>query len=256
MATMIKIFRGIRQRMISEGKSKKYLLYAIGEIILVVIGILIALQINNWNETRKQRTTEKVYIENIKTDLSLNLKSLNNYIALRNETIESVELILEFFNNKRPLDLNEFNRHCLTVMAWHPFENNDNTYQELMNSGKFSILTNKSMKDSLQNLQTNLNSIRFIESEMEEDYERYLYEPFFAIIDLDTSLKNLKSQFKNAESIPKMNREEVEMLLKNRTFKNGFVLAGYNSNGLIEEYENMINTTNQLYQLIDKDLDQ
>lgn len=51
---MIKFFRTIRQNLLSEGKTGKYLKYAIGEIILVVIGILIALQINNWNEERKQ----------------------------------------------------------------------------------------------------------------------------------------------------------------------------------------------------------
>lgn len=52
---MIKFFRKIRQRMFTENKFGKYLIYAIGEIILVVIGILIALQINNWNEGVKQR---------------------------------------------------------------------------------------------------------------------------------------------------------------------------------------------------------
>ena len=51
---MIKFFRKIRQNLLSEGKTGKYFKYAIGEIVLVVIGILIALQINNWNEGRKQ----------------------------------------------------------------------------------------------------------------------------------------------------------------------------------------------------------
>ena len=55
---MIKFFRKIRQNLISEGKTGKYLKYAIGEIILVVIGILIALQINNWNEVRKDKIAE------------------------------------------------------------------------------------------------------------------------------------------------------------------------------------------------------
>jgi len=53
---MIKLFRNIRQNLLSEGKSVKYLKYAFGEIILVVIGILIALQINNWNLERKSRS--------------------------------------------------------------------------------------------------------------------------------------------------------------------------------------------------------
>ena len=60
---MIKFFRKIRLNLISEGKTGKYIKYAVGEIILVVIGILIALSINNWNEQRKQNN-EEIYILN------------------------------------------------------------------------------------------------------------------------------------------------------------------------------------------------
>ena len=67
---MIKLFRNIRQNLIMENKTGKYLKYAIGEIILVVIGILIALQINNWNEVRKNDEKEALLIKNIIEDLS------------------------------------------------------------------------------------------------------------------------------------------------------------------------------------------
>jgi len=69
---MIKFFRHIRQPLVIENRFSKYLLYAIGEIILVVIGILIALQINNNNEANKERIKEPHYLKNIKTDLLLN----------------------------------------------------------------------------------------------------------------------------------------------------------------------------------------
>jgi hypothetical protein len=59
---MIKFFRKIRQRLLTENKFSKYLIYAIGEIILVVIGILIALSINNWNDYRKERNEEKIVL--------------------------------------------------------------------------------------------------------------------------------------------------------------------------------------------------
>jgi hypothetical protein len=66
---MIKFFRKIRQKLLSENKFSKYLIYAIGEIVLVVIGILIALQINNWNEKRKSREAVKIAIEGLIADL-------------------------------------------------------------------------------------------------------------------------------------------------------------------------------------------
>ncbi|WGK64826.1 DUF6090 family protein [Croceiramulus getboli] len=66
---MIKFFRKIRQRLLAENKFSKYLLYGIGEIVLVVIGILIALQINTWNENRKSKALAQKYIQDIRTDL-------------------------------------------------------------------------------------------------------------------------------------------------------------------------------------------
>jgi hypothetical protein len=66
---MIKFFRKIRQKLLSDNKFSKYLIYAVGEIVLVVIGILIALQINNWNEKRKSREAVKIAIEGLIADL-------------------------------------------------------------------------------------------------------------------------------------------------------------------------------------------
>jgi len=67
---MIKLFRNLRQNLLQEGKITKYLKYAIGEIFLVVIGILIALQINNWNESRKHKIAESEFLAGIKSDLN------------------------------------------------------------------------------------------------------------------------------------------------------------------------------------------
>lgn len=68
---MITFFRRIRQSLIGEGNFPKYLLYAIGEILLVVVGILIALQVNNWNESKAQKSQEAVYLQFILDDLVL-----------------------------------------------------------------------------------------------------------------------------------------------------------------------------------------
>jgi hypothetical protein len=74
---MIKFFRKIRLNLLSEGKTGKYLKYAIGEIVLVVFGILIALQINNWNEARKLQNTMKSVYSIIKTDLLTDIKNID-----------------------------------------------------------------------------------------------------------------------------------------------------------------------------------
>ncbi|MEM6895678.1 MAG: DUF6090 family protein, partial [Bacteroidota bacterium] len=75
---MIKFFKKIRQNLLYERKTGKYLKYAVGEIILVVIGILIALKINNWNESNKKRNLKKEYVVSLKTDLVKDTSQLNN----------------------------------------------------------------------------------------------------------------------------------------------------------------------------------
>ena len=94
---MIKFFRKIRQRLLTENKFSKYFLYAIGEIILVVIGILIALAINNKNKESETKIKEHKYLTGIKSDLNLNLTELKTFITSTESSINSAEIVLGFF---------------------------------------------------------------------------------------------------------------------------------------------------------------
>ena len=96
---MIKLFRNIRKNLLNEGKTTKYFKYAIGEIVLVVIGILIALQINNWNENRILENQEldilKALVIGLKKDnedLKFNAKSLTTSLASANTIIKAIEI--------------------------------------------------------------------------------------------------------------------------------------------------------------------
>jgi len=73
---MIKFFRRIRQRLVSQNRFSKYMLYAIGEIALVMIGILLALQVSNWNEEQKNYKKEKAILNSLKSELKTNLDEL------------------------------------------------------------------------------------------------------------------------------------------------------------------------------------
>ncbi|MCS4435239.1 DUF6090 family protein [Aquiflexum gelatinilyticum] len=66
---MISFFRKIRQKLLAENRVTRYLIYAIGEIALVMVGILLALQVNNWNEQRKNRISEQNILQNLRTEL-------------------------------------------------------------------------------------------------------------------------------------------------------------------------------------------
>jgi hypothetical protein len=84
---MIKFFRFIRQRLVSQNKLGKYLVYAIGEIVLVVIGILIAIQINNWNEEKKNNRIETVTLRSLKEDLLSSQAQLTEKISNTQERV-------------------------------------------------------------------------------------------------------------------------------------------------------------------------
>lgn len=139
-------------------------------------------------------------------------------------------------------------------MIWFPFEINDNTYQELINSGKLSILSNKNIKDKLQDMNTSLERVKFVENEMQQDFETYLYYPFFTIADLNSNFKNYNQKLIKSQITSTISTNQMDDLLENQKFKNGFVLSTYNSELLIEEYSNMIEITNQLIDLIDKEV--
>ncbi|WP_412561488.1 DUF6090 family protein [Winogradskyella sp. MIT101101] len=97
---MIKFFRHIRQSMIKQNKTKKYLLYAIGEIILVVIGILIALQINNWNEDRKLASLEKAILIDLKQDLVITRNIMDDDLNQNKLKVEQLESMIYNIDNK------------------------------------------------------------------------------------------------------------------------------------------------------------
>ena len=138
---MIGFFRRIRKKMADDNKPMKYMRYAIGEIVLVVIGILIALSINNWNEERKKEKLKASYKRSLINDLSLDTLKLNELIAEN-------YILIETLNNqkKRFLGLDtsidtlikiartEFNPELNTR-----FQYNRNTFKTLIATGNIDL---------------------------------------------------------------------------------------------------------------------
>ena len=91
---MLKFFRTIRKKLLEEDNARKYLLYAIGEILLVVIGILIALQVNTWNENRKIANEEQAILTRLLEDLKFAKTESERFIERENEDINRLKLIL------------------------------------------------------------------------------------------------------------------------------------------------------------------
>ena len=86
---MINFLRRIRRDLINENKTSIYLIYAVGEVVLVVFGILIALQINNWNENQKTKKLEIVFLENLQIDLEVDISNFNRRIKESEQIMDS-----------------------------------------------------------------------------------------------------------------------------------------------------------------------
>jgi len=150
---MIKFFRKIRQDLLSKGKTGKYFKYAFGEIILVVIGILIALQINNWNEQRKERNLEVLYIDRILDDLEEEETFIQSYIDYNIKVNEYAIKAISHFENP---EIAMKNPTQSLIDLYQASNNNDarttaSTYKELNASGQKNILRNQKLRLSLIN---------------------------------------------------------------------------------------------------------
>ena len=174
---MIKFFRKIRQNLLSEGKTGKYLKYAIGEIILVVIGILIALQINNWNEEKKNQKLVSNILYDLMSDLKKDSIDLAHHVKYSEQELSKHNLIIERARNKDAtldtlvfLGKNEFQPHWVA-----PLNYNSTTFQSIKSSGKLEFLSDSIKKEII----VFYNKIGYYESilnDLNAQYRRSLHE--------------------------------------------------------------------------------
>lgn len=172
---MIKFFRKIRQTLLTENKFSKYLLYAIGEIVLVVIGILIALQINNFNEQRKDSEKEQVILKQLKEDYETDLIQLKQKMKMRNEIVSSA------FNVLKAIDYPDKIVRDTLIMNIAKVDNNptfDPIQNDLISSGNLRLIKNEKLKRLLTNWSSDVVALREVEVEwsnkMGEQYEPLL----------------------------------------------------------------------------------
>ncbi|MBN4047289.1 hypothetical protein JYU05_01970 [bacterium AH-315-P13] len=148
---MIKFFRRIRQNMIKENKVSKYLIYAIGEVLLVVIGILIAVQLNNLNEHRKEKLVEIEILEGIRNDILKDTIDINFNIRAYKRVIKTDSISLDHLIHKK-----EKTKQIISYLNFHTYGDwvimlHESHFQEAKQKG-LSIITNKSLRESISRL--------------------------------------------------------------------------------------------------------
>ena len=147
---MIKFFRKIRLNLLKYGKTTKYFKYAIGEIILVVIGILIALQINNWNENRKDTKLENNFLANVLLDLEKDEQKLNYYKKFLGNRMMSLDTLLTYVRNpQRTMGIEKFGMYVEPLYYNENATNYSTTFESAKTLGAFNTFSKKDLLKSL-----------------------------------------------------------------------------------------------------------
>jgi len=143
--TMINFFRRIRKQLADDNKPLKYMRYAIGEILLVVVGILIALQINNWNYKRLERKEEIEILNSVKNDLENTIAEFDHLNQIREKMLSSTKSIFKLTNS---MDFENKELDSLIGLTFYrpTFNNILGTIDQLFSSGKISLIQNDSIR--------------------------------------------------------------------------------------------------------------
>jgi hypothetical protein len=150
---MIKFLGKIRKKLLDNGDLKKYLLYAIGEIILVVVGILIALQINNWNQKRANKKLEVQYYQSMKSQLNEDMVDLLGNIYYNQELLDQFSYAKSLLIQKDKSKMDTLAKITYSMIYYADFRRKSSIYQTLVNSGEIKHISNQKIIEALQSLE-------------------------------------------------------------------------------------------------------
>ncbi len=171
---MLRVFRTLRQQLLPKNKFGKYLLYAIGEILLVVIGILIALQVNTWNEGRVEKAEEQAILRQLKTEFTLNLTQLDDKIKSKEALMSSARTLFDYIDHSETRIQDSIDFHLGRTI---PFPTFDPIVNDLASSGALRLIQSDSLKLMLSLWTSDIKNVQ--EDELAwKFYRDHYYLPF------------------------------------------------------------------------------
>jgi type II secretory pathway pseudopilin PulG len=153
---MIGFFRRIRKKLADDNQVIKYSRYAFGEIVLVMVGILLALQVNNWNEYRKDRIQEQEVLEQLKEEYESNLEQLDSKITMRKTIIASSRKLLKYIDDPVSVSSDSI-LYNLARGGMRPTY--DPIKNDLVSSNKLSLIQNNKLRILLSQWESNYHQV-------------------------------------------------------------------------------------------------
>lgn len=209
---MIKIFRKIRQNLLSEGKTGKYVKYAIGEILLVVIGILIALQLNNLNDNRKKSKLGYQFLTEMKSELTGDLFTLDDHIKKLKKNIENQEAAM---NTKDIQKLSLDSLYMIITPVNLNFRTSELTYLKMNNLGITSLSNNENLNSKILNYYN--KNVEFLKGALSHVFDDLMkYEKFYLYEQDKIDLISMNDFVASREfsSLNTLSKDEAEKKLK------------------------------------------
>ena len=242
---MIKFFREIRQNLLMENKTGKYFKYAIGEIVLVVVGILIALSINNWNEEQKNIKKGQEILNDIRENLEFNTIRFQKDIKVTQEVINSIDIIYNNITVTKTYN-DSLAKHFRVLTWWETSRWKSSGYEAIISQGT-EIIKSKGLRNSIIDL------YEIVYPEIAEN-TRLSEGNFFAILPNWLQLIEKEPSDFNATLEHKARPFDYQELIESRFFRS--TLTWFRSNRLIDIQlrDNAIDKNQKLIELIDENL--
>jgi hypothetical protein len=235
------------------------------EILVLIIGIYGAFELENWNEDRKERLLERKYLKSLLIDLNRDVENLKELKNKRQVSNESAWRLLNTKSLPATYEAqSEWMDDLINIGFWYEFVPNDNTFKELSNSGNLSLFQNDSVKICLLNLEALNDEIISARDHMRREFDEYLYDEIvnydeFALLDYKNMVVKGKMDIRYLESLDQETltrlTNETNELLANQKLRNAWKLSILNMAYLIELYELMIDEINRTIKHINYSLE-
>ncbi len=250
---MIRYFKKIKRRLLAENKISRYLAYAIGEIVLIVIGILIALYINNWNIHRQNKEKEQFYLSGLLDEFQSNKVKLQNLIEVNRSTLEESRQIAEISYGESTPDEQELSNRLFKAFSYEIDYNPTNSLlNEIISSGGMKNFADAELRMHLTAWDSRIQSVHRQEQTLRSQREKLIeltadeggsIRTIFDNSGISERL-NLQSEKKNESNL---------QLVKSKAFENALLLFILTAD-ITEEvhYTNLLNEIETILQLIEK----
>lgn len=238
----MRFFNRLRQQLLSGNRFSKYTLYAVGEILLVVIGILIALSIDNWNDERQLKNIERKYLIELKSNLQVDLDDVNHSISYTEDKIHSNQSVLNYLDGQKAFH-DTLKHHFSNIHGSLHFTPQTSGIEGIRTAEGIRIIENDSIRKSLSYLYDYMyEHVIYIEK---EDEHRFQYQILIPVLQ-----ENLRIHAWPGGAEPL----DMEGIRNNPRFRNAIVTNLWYKHFLLSQYRVQHKTVRDLIHLIEKEL--